>query len=394
MADSDALLALITSFHDSNYRTCWALTGGGASAAGLLLSVPGGSRTILEMTIPYSEKALSIYLSKSSSIDLNDKPEQSCSAATAEAMAVMARRSARFLDPHAFILGFGCTASLRSDRPKRGDHRVHLAATSCYRTLTRSLTFAKEARSRAEEEDVVGRLLLNLAAEAAERKERVPVPLLPGEEVIQTVAPRDPLAEFLDDRLDMVCIESNGRVRDDGPRPEVIVCGSFNPLHAGHLGLAETATKQLGKVAAFELAVFNADKPAIPPEEVRRRSTQFIGKADLWLTHVPMFSDKACLFPGAVFVVGADTAARIIDPRFYQNNAQFMDAMLFGIHGCGCRFLVAARVDNSGKPVGLDDLNVPENHRDLFSAIAVGDFRCDISSTQLRTSKTRPSADA
>ena len=207
MPDSDAL---VTSFHASHFRTCWALTGGGASVAGLLLSVPGGSRSMLEMIIPYSEAALTEYL--------GGQPEQACSAATARDLALAARKRACRLDPGAVVLGFGCTASLRSDRPKRGDHRVHIAAASCHRTLTQSLTLTKEARSRAEEEDVVARMLLNLAAEAAERVERMSVPLLPGEEIICTEIVRDPLTEFLDGRLDAVCIQANGQVRDDGPR--------------------------------------------------------------------------------------------------------------------------------------------------------------------------------
>jgi hypothetical protein len=276
MLDTDVLIA---SFHASPFRTVWALTGGGSSVAGLLLSVPGGSRSVLEMTIPYCETALADYLGW--------RPDQYCSAGTARDLALAARKRARRLDPQAVVLGLGGTASLRSDRPKRGDHRVHIAAAARDRTLAQSLTLTKEARTRVQEEDVVARLLLNIAAEAAGLVERVVVSLLAGEEIVRTETPHDPLTEFLDGRVEAVCIEPDGQVRDDGPRPHLVVPGSFNPMHEGHLGLGEVAARLSGAPAAYELSVLNADKPPLIPEEVRRRLGQFAGRAPLWLTRAP-----------------------------------------------------------------------------------------------------------
>src|SRR4051812_43233954 len=59
---SDAVQDLIAALHDSPCKYAAALTGGGSGLAGRLLSVPGGSRTVLEIVVPYSEDALSDYL--------------------------------------------------------------------------------------------------------------------------------------------------------------------------------------------------------------------------------------------------------------------------------------------------------------------------------------------
>jgi hypothetical protein len=166
------------------------------------------------------------------------------------------------------------------------------------------------------------------------------------------------------------------------PPPAVILPGSFNPLHAAHLQLAEVAAKRLGHPAAFELSVANVDKPPLSREEIERRLRQFAGRAPVWLTRAPTFVEKARLFPGVVFVVGADTAARILSPRYYPDAN--LDAALGEMRGHGCRFLVAGRVDASRRFVSLDDLSPPPAHRDLFDAIAPDVFRMDVSSTELR----------
>lgn len=112
---------LIQAIHRSGRQWVLALTGGGATAVGDLLAVPGGSASILEAVVPYSWPAL---------IDwLGGKPDHACSARTARAMAMAAfQRALKLADPATGVenlIGLGCTASLASDRPKRGPHRLH-----------------------------------------------------------------------------------------------------------------------------------------------------------------------------------------------------------------------------------------------------------------------------
>jgi Cytidylyltransferase-like len=170
--------------------------------------------------------------------------------------------------------------------------------------------------------------------------------------------------------------------------PKLLLPGSFNPLHAAHLKLAEIASKRLGQPTAFELSIANVDKPPLDRAEIERRLHQFADNAPVWLTRAPTFVEKARLFPGVVFVVGADTAARILSPRYYRDAN--LDAALSEIRAYGCRFLVAGRVDGNGTFLNLDDLLLAVAYRDLFDAIPAEVFRMDLSSTQLRTLRKRP----
>jgi hypothetical protein len=379
MMDAD-VHQLISALHQSPCRYVLALTGGGTGAAGWLLSVPGGSRTVLEIAVPYSEEALCDYLGR--------RPESFCSAATSRDMARRAWERASYLAPGKRVGGAACTASLRSERPKRGDHRLHVSTHDGLRAVTHSLTLIKEERGRELEEEVAARVLLNALAEALGVEGRVPVALLPGEEiVVEAHSPGDALTAFLLGQVPAVCVEPDGRARALGPTPWVLLPGSFNPLHEGHCSLATVAARQVGAPAAFELTVVNADKPPLAEEEVRRRSAQFAWRALVWLTRAPTFSEKALLFPGATFVVGADTAARIVSPRFYQGSEGRMAEALADFRRQGCRFLVAGRVDQAGRFLGMDDLDVSAAYRDLFTAIPATEFRLDLSSTQLRAAQ-------
>src|SRR5205807_336396 len=172
---------LIEAIHHSAGKCVLAMTGGGTGAAALLLSVPGGSRTVLEVVVPYHEAALVQFL--------GNRPAQFCSPGTSRAMALRAYEHAAWLAPGQPVVGVGCTASLATDRPKRGDHRFHLTCHSADRITTYSLILGKGEREREAEERVLDSVLLNALAETYGLTERVPERLL-SQETVQVEAQR------------------------------------------------------------------------------------------------------------------------------------------------------------------------------------------------------------
>jgi hypothetical protein len=191
------------------------------------------------------------------------------------------------------------------------------------------------------------------------------------------------LPRILAGELSRVCVLSNGTIVSEAPPPRVLLAGSFNPLHEGHRGMARLASVPV----AFELSVTNVEKPPLTLEDVHTRLTPFIGFADVWLTRAPTFVEKARLFPGVLFLVGADTAARLVQPRFYGDSAEAMHRALHELREHGCRFLVAGRWDGQ-QFVDLAQLVLPTEFADLFEGVSESAFRVDISSTQLRVEAT------
>src|SRR5262245_33641137 len=114
---------MIGAVHASGRQAVLAITGGGTGAIAELLRVPGGSRLLLEAIVPYDAGSLRDFLEA--------EPAQACSEETAVAMAERARhRAAALARPGELPIGLGATASLASDRPKRGDHRCHIGVAT------------------------------------------------------------------------------------------------------------------------------------------------------------------------------------------------------------------------------------------------------------------------
>ncbi len=369
---------LVQAIHDSPFRTVLVTAGAGTQALADLLGVAGASRTLLEALIPYSNASFDDFLGQ--------KPDQYVAQTTARLMAGRSLTRAQWLASEPWpCVGIGCTATIITDRPKRGEHRAHIATWHPNRLVSHELTLAKGARDRQGEEDMVSRIILNALADACGLGQPLHVPFIEADELVVVTSDFDAMAQQLHrGEIAYFGIHDHGRVRLTEAVPEVIMPGSFNPLHDGHLELAQVASETLGKPVAFELSASNVDKPPLPPETVIARVTQFAGRYPVYATNAPTFVEKARLFPGVTFVVGHDTAVRVLNPRYYGEDPNAMLSALREIQSLGGRFLVGGRVNRQGKFLEISDLAIPAELNGMFQGIPRDQFRKDISSTELR----------
>lgn len=370
---------LVQRLHDSDTMAVVSVAGAGTAAISWLLGVAGASRTVLEILVPYASTSLTEFV--------GSEPSQFVSEETAIAMAKSAyKRALQLRDSASPVVGIACTATIATDRTKRGDHRCHIAAWSATGYKAYNLTFVKGLRDRAGEDETASKLVLRAIAESARVEFDIDLRLEPVERV-QTTSQRytDAIAALMSEHIKHATVHPDGRQRADDPFSGGILSGSFNPLHKGHEEMAQAASRILGMPVAYELSVANVDKPPLSEDEVRRRVAQFTGKSAIVLTRATRFFQKTRLLPGCAFIIGTDTAVRLVDPRYYDGSRSRMLVALQEIRQNGCHFLVAGRA-NGDLFMTLTDVPIPDGFEDMFSAIPESEFRSDISSTQIRQS--------
>ena len=165
-----------------------------------------------------------------------------------------------------------------------------------------------------------------------------------------------------------------------------ILSGAFNPLHDGHRLLRLAAAEYLGRPVCFELSLENVDKPPLERPDVTQRLSA-MADVPVLLTRAARFVDKADLFPGSWFVVGYDTAERVLGLSYYQNQRRRAAAMEH-LRIRGVRFLVAGRLITQGDRTtyrGCSELPTSEETCDLFTDLPEDMFRVDLSSTEIRS---------
>jgi nicotinamide mononucleotide (NMN) deamidase PncC len=366
----------------------FAVTGGGSGAISTLLETPGASASVLAAVVPYAPSALREWL--------GGTPDQACSERTARAMAMAGFQRARALsqgDPRS-LRGIGTTASLATNRPKLGPHRVHVAWQSAEVTAVASLELTKDVRSRAEEEAIAAELTLVATADACgvSSNDSSLASLLPTESVSwrRAAAPARWTQLLLGEVAGIVCrhpeqpAESWNDVALLPPahRPAALLCGAFNPVHDGHRRMAEIAAKRLGVPVTWELSIANVDKPPLDFLEIQDRLAE-LPRMPVMLTCAATFEEKATFVPGCTFIIGADTLERVVAPRYYGNNIERRDASIDALAKRGCRFLVFGRTGANGFR-GLENFDLPAPLAALCEEVPESEFRMDVASSRLR----------
>ncbi len=376
MSDPDAL---VKELHRSPLRLAIVCAGGGTRVLPWLLSAPGASRTVLDAQVPYDPAALAAYVGA--------PVEAAVSPDTAKRLAECAFHRARALRPgHEPLAGVACTAALGTDRERRGEEQAFICVRTEKEVRLLHLQFRKGAANRDRQENGVAEEILNALAATAGAFGRLSVAWGDAATVETTLVPvADPLAIQLCADSDWVRIERDGRMVPRGQAAPAVLSGSFHPSHAGHLRLADVAEQVLECAIDLELSQSNADKSDIFMAEVARRIDLIRGLRPVLVTRAPTFLEKARLFPGRCFVLGYDTAARLVQDRFY-GGADQLAAAFRELQELGCQFLVAGR-EEKGTFRGLDDIALPDGTADLFQGIPEQVFREDVSSTAIRGGK-------
>jgi len=401
-------------YADPHAPRCAAVTTGGGAALGQwLVGTPGASSVVLDFQLPYIQSSLTQYLG-------GHEPKRYCSAETAALMSQRALCRAKELwlsnnngDLRSLVgnkfVGLGATAAIVSTAPKRGEHRAFVACATDEGTRQLGLAMKKGARDRVGEDEMVSRLLLrSLLSSSGDLGADWNDALEDTEVVTEDFIPNpDPLETLLSGKAPAVsCVlflpanskEESVTYPNFVPQTTMIVYpGSFNPLHQGHIELAKAAqrsltAKDVGGSAtscpplAFEISAANPDKPTLSKSVLVGRIEQFDSENPVIVTKAPLFLEKARLMPNCAFVVGADTATRILNKKYYSNSETEMVLALSEMKHLGASFLVG------GRKVGdtfltLQDILAPLEHlpasiREMF--VEIPSFRVDLSSSEIR----------
>ena len=220
---------LVQAIHDNQTQLVLVAAGAGTQALSNLLNVAGASRTLLEALVPYSEASFDAFLGQT--------PVQYVAEETARLMAGRAYTRARWLQSTTNpVVGLSCTATIVTDRPKRGEHRAFIAVWQPKKLKCISIQLEKGARDRAGEEAVVSNLMLSLLAEACGLELNLPISLGIGDALTETLDDFEGTAQaLLNGELPFFSIADNGRLPPTTHPPQLLLSGSFNLLHKGHL---------------------------------------------------------------------------------------------------------------------------------------------------------------
>ena len=344
--------------HASKWSGVLHITGGGSGFLSEMLEEPGASKTVLEGSIPYSEKSLAELL--------GGRPDQACSLSTARALAMAAYEKAKSYEV-TDSFGLGCSASLATNRAKKGQHRAHWAIQTATDSFSYSAIYSEDREM--EEKQLVDDLWTTIENALLSEESRL------SQNIVSEHVKADQNWTNLLENLPYRYTESTSEGL-------LLLPGSFNPVHQGHKEMLRTAEKITGENGAFELSIKNAEKPSLDYITLTDRLEQ-MNQYPVWLTNTATFTDKSRLFQNSVFAVGIDTIKRIGEVRFYNNDPTLMAESLKELSSNGVKFLVFGRLQ--GKHFeSMQDLSLPDDLLFLCESVPEDIFRSDLSSSQLR----------
>lgn len=296
-----------------------AITGGGTAAVSNILSQGGASSWFLEGLIPYSKEALTSFL--------GSEPEKCVSERAANQMALKAYMRAISLGTdYKEAAGLGCTAVLGKVENERAG-REHFACVSVqlynalyhfHLNIPRSIDlFGRESQEHYIANKIKRIIMTDNIESCTPDKTNTD-----NYGLLSLLLSNKRLANSFDlwngQYIPLPYICKN--------EPFVVYSGSFDPFHEGHAVVINKLGQKTGKPVWLEVSIRNVDKPDIDLAGLDDRMNSIHRGVRLHnlkqvegviLTNTPKFYDKLSLLgPNASFVVGSDTASRMVDRKY------------------------------------------------------------------------------
>jgi len=347
----------------NNRRVFIAATGAGAGAQHDLWKIPGCSSYFCGAAFPYGTDQTDEFL--------GFKPDKYCSEDTALYLAMESyKRAWNGRDCEA--IGIGLSASVASVSKHRGEHEIFASVVygdglvaSHHQILKKGQGDEARHRDGNKADRMITGLLRFATGKSVESKNFT---YKTGEAI--ELFFKKPFFDVDGTR---------------GPNPSIIngpvtlYPGAFNPVHKGHVAIAEAAN------AIYNITQDSPHKPPLSLADMLQRAKMLKGKRVLFSRGDPLYIDKARLAPGTTFMIGSDALLRMLDPKWGPE----VKHMLYEFVSLYTTFLVAPRIvdgqlltmDNVLDSCGVDF----QTRHDLFKELKIEPS--DISSSQIRNSK-------
>eukprot|EP00758_Cryptobia_borreli_P004851 Tbor_TRINITY_DN4615_c0_g1::TRINITY_DN4615_c0_g1_i1::g.14912::m.14912 len=399
--------AVIEEIHASKYKFGMIVTGAGSSSIAALMAVPGCSNTLLDAHIPYS-------FDRSEKI-LDYQPSQCVCAEVGRQLSQHAYFQSIQVNSNIHpetIVGLGLTAAIKTSRIRKGKDQMFLSCWSYNRVTDYELQLPSDTDREGQERLIAASIIKSMADFC-----HIDIP----DAKISEWGIKDVNMKVFENwgsplrmihtplEKNIVLYNTHGEVRADMPpfsqetmnhetTTYLIFPGTFEPLHWGHTELERVACNIISKKyptkriqVTYEISLTRADKENITEEkEIEKKVSQFIEmNKRVIVTNAKLFVEKAKMFPNHIFILGYDTAKRVVDAKYYGGSREEMINKINEIRDCGCSFVVGGRKEGeSWKDFENNKDEMPESIRDLFLGIPEEDFRIDISSTEIREKRT------
>lgn len=349
-------------------------TGAGLRLQTALWDTPGASAYLVGFFTPYARTQLHSFLGHT--------PDSSyCSEDVAFDLAMASYlRAAEYQvveEVNGEPVGVGITAAVASTREPRAEQRAYVVILTSDRVEMTEVPLKKavggDARRLHDEriaQVVLSRLQLVLMGQ--------------GQKVSGNA--RDAMGRF----YRYPVFDTNGRRYPASlESPGVYLPATLNPIHEGHRLMCRVAEERMhsapggARFARYLVSSASPHKGRLSVQEMLKKAGML--RAERWRNESrmveftydePLFLDKARRRPGSVFLIGADTMARMLEPGWGLNVADMLSEM----KNLGTRFWVMGRKVEDGY-LTCRDLEVPWPHQNLFEPM---EGRLDLSSTELR----------